>query len=249
RVLWDNGSFGKGILSRSNPTWLQRYLQSNGCSDSTKQAVFPEDLTRLRRQRRTAAGTNNRQDGTLEPTDLQPEIVEYQQSVEMEPVQLSPCEALFLVYSGVLDPRDLATQLPVSFDDLWSVFSLADCSLNIKYAAYYYYRARGWAVRSGVKFGSDFLLYNRGPSFSHSIYSVVVRQRHQPDIQDQMPHGCSELDDSWQYLFALNRVSVQVKKTLVVCFVDPPVETEKISDPSQYTIEELVISRFNPNAK
>ena len=31
---------------------------------------------------------------------------------------------------------------------------------------------KGWVVRDGTKFGSDFLLYKHGPPFFHASYSV-----------------------------------------------------------------------------
>lgn len=45
---------------------------------------------------------------------------------------------------------------------------LPDDPLLVNYAAYQHYRALGWCVRSGVKFCVDWLLYRRGPVFSHS---------------------------------------------------------------------------------
>ncbi|KAJ1881650.1 tRNA splicing endonuclease subunit sen2 [Coemansia sp. RSA 486] len=236
QLLWNNGAFGKGILSRSNPTWLLRQIRrSTDRIDDGSTVVFPEDRTRQRRQLRPFA----RDPGVSvdDQSDPDPEI---------EPVQLSPCETLFLHQTQVLVPIDSVTKLAVPFTDLWTAFAATDEHLGIKYAAYFYYRARGWAVRSGIKFGSDFLLYNGGPEFSHSVYSVVVRQRHQEVGGEDELQG---LKDTWQYLFALNRVATQAKKILVVCYVDPPVDESKITDPSQYTVEELVVTRFNPNAK
>lgn len=39
---------------------------------------------------------------------------------------------------------------------------------------YYWFRTRGWVVRSGLKYGGDFLLYEKGPDFCHSSYLVNV---------------------------------------------------------------------------
>ena len=49
-----------------------------------------------------------------------------------------------------------------------------DDPFMISYAAYHHYRSLGWVVRSGVKFSVDFLLYNRGPAFSHAEFAVVL---------------------------------------------------------------------------
>ena len=46
-----------------------------------------------------------------------------------------------------------------------------------KYAAYFYFRSKGFIVKSGTKFGSDFVLYSRNPMFVHSCYSVLLLKR------------------------------------------------------------------------
>ncbi|KAF2717517.1 hypothetical protein K431DRAFT_297740 [Polychaeton citri CBS 116435] len=44
----------------------------------------------------------------------------------------------------------------------------------LSYVTYHHFRSRGWVVRPGVKFSCDFLLYNRGPVFSHAEYAVMI---------------------------------------------------------------------------
>lgn len=46
-----------------------------------------------------------------------------------------------------------------------------------KYAAYFYFRSKGFVVKNGTKFGSDFVLYSRNPMFVHSTYSVLLVKR------------------------------------------------------------------------
>lgn len=46
-----------------------------------------------------------------------------------------------------------------------------------KYAAYFYFRSKGFVVKNGTKFGSDFVLYSRNPMFVHSSYSVLLVKR------------------------------------------------------------------------
>jgi tRNA-splicing endonuclease subunit Sen2 len=38
----------------------------------------------------------------------------------------------------------------------------------VSYIAYHHYRSLGWVVKPGIKFCCDWLLYRRGPAFSHS---------------------------------------------------------------------------------
>jgi tRNA-splicing endonuclease subunit Sen2 len=67
-------------------------------------------------------------------------------------------------------------------------------------------RARGWAVQSGLNYGTDFLLYRTSPETEHAPYAVVVR-----------PDPCPEF--VWREAIALNRVAATAKKQLVVAFV------------------------------
>ncbi|CAJ0868179.1 13528_t:CDS:2, partial [Entrophospora sp. SA101] len=41
-------------------------------------------------------------------------------------------------------------------------------SVEQLYVAYHYFRSLGWVVRCGMKFGVDYVLYEKGPPFKHS---------------------------------------------------------------------------------
>lgn len=62
--------------------------------------------------------------------------------------------------------------------NLWSKCIKLSQTVNqcfiTKYAAYFYFRSKGFIVKNGIKFGSDFVLYSRNPSFVHSTYSVLL---------------------------------------------------------------------------
>jgi tRNA-splicing endonuclease subunit Sen2 len=38
----------------------------------------------------------------------------------------------------------------------------------VNYIVYHHYRSLGWVVRGGIKFCVDYMLYKRGPVFSHA---------------------------------------------------------------------------------
>lgn len=38
----------------------------------------------------------------------------------------------------------------------------------INYIVYHHYRSLGWVVKGGIKFCVDYLLYKRGPVFTHA---------------------------------------------------------------------------------
>ncbi|KAJ2260689.1 tRNA splicing endonuclease subunit sen2 [Coemansia sp. RSA 376] len=246
-LLWQNGAFGKGILSRSEPTWFPRFTRGH----STASGKYLEDITRQRRgERQAARETNESALGlTLIPIPSLPVTLE--EAEVMEPMQLSFHDALFLCQLECLQVRD--TQgTEYTYESLWHLFCKVDRSSEfaLKYAAYYYYRSKGWVVRSGLKFGSDFLLYAKGPAHSHAQYSVVVRHS-----SHELPGSASDektTSESWQFVLSLSRVTSQVRKTLVICYVDPPTSTEPSqedmpSDLTQYQVREFVVQRFNAN--
>lgn len=45
---------------------------------------------------------------------------------------------------------------------------LPDDPFLVSYIAYHHFRSIGWVVKPGIKFCCDWLLYRRGPAFSHS---------------------------------------------------------------------------------
>ena len=38
----------------------------------------------------------------------------------------------------------------------------------VHYVAYHHYRSLGWVVKGGIKFCVDYLLYKKGPVFTHA---------------------------------------------------------------------------------
>ena len=173
-----------------------------------------------------------------------------------EHLQLTFEETFFLTYGlGVLSisPPPTAPQEPVahrthpySNRELLALFSrhshfppadpsasvAADDPFLLNYVVYHHFRSLGWVVRPGVKFGVDYLLYHRGPVFSHAEFAVLImptythrfwstpsgraRRRLGPGIES----GDGQKD--WWWLHCVNRVQSQVRKTLVLCYVDIP---------------------------
>ncbi|KAJ3156381.1 hypothetical protein HDU89_004163 [Geranomyces variabilis] len=114
--------------------------------------------------------------------------------VDPERYQLMPEEAFYLAGGvGLLGVHATLNEPLLSISALWTQLRLAageqierastsqtpppsnlltrldlDHEFAVKYAAYHYYRSRGWVVKSGIKFGSEYVLYKRGPIFRHS---------------------------------------------------------------------------------
>ena len=43
----------------------------------------------------------------------------------------------------------------------------------LKKRVYYKYRNDGWIVKSGIKYGVDYILYSASPADTHSEYDVI----------------------------------------------------------------------------
>ncbi|KAK1009409.1 tRNA splicing endonuclease subunit sen2 [Friedmanniomyces endolithicus] len=132
----------------------------------------------------------------------------------------------------------------------------------INYVVYHHFRSLGWVVRPGLKFGADYMLYNRGPVFSHAEFAVIIMPSY-IDAYWETPSGKRERrvkgEKDWWWLHCVNRVQSQVKKTLVLCYVDIPapdsgqdcrgvsgdVEVARVL--RRYKVREFVIKRWAVN--
>jgi tRNA-splicing endonuclease subunit Sen2 len=191
--------------------------------------------------------------------------------IDQEHLQLSLEEAFFLSYGlGVLRifVDDTDTVLPntslLSLLRRHSYFpprSLSspqdpDDPFMISYAVYHHYRSLGWVVRSGVKFGVDYLLYNRGPAFSHAEFALVIlpsyTHAYWSETDESRKHVQEKTSKSWWWLHNVNRVQAQVKKSLVLCYVDvPPPSKSDLDDIgrvfAKYRIRDVGVKRWTPN--
>ncbi|KAK1070726.1 tRNA splicing endonuclease subunit sen2 [Friedmanniomyces endolithicus] len=132
----------------------------------------------------------------------------------------------------------------------------------LNYVVYHHFRSLGWVVRPGLKFGADYMLYNRGPVFSHAEFAVIILPSY-TDAYWETSSGRRErrvkVEKDWWWLHCVNRVQSQVKKTLVLCYVDVPapdsgqdirsvsgdVDVAKLL--RRYKVREFVIKRWAVN--
>lgn len=239
----------------------------------------------------TNGGANGHTPGTTPaPKQPQPEAASASSSAVVpatapadianaEHLQLMPVEAFFLSYAlGALRIVDATTRAAMPAADLFALFrrlsyfpSRPDSALRpddpflVHYAVYHHFRALGWVVRAGVKFGVDWLLYLRGPVFSHAEFGLVVLPtyadawwaEHEGRVDDD-GDGKSVVTGparSWHWLHGVNRLLGQVFKTLVLVYVEippPPRFDEALGKGyaelfGQYKIREVLVKRWNPN--
>lgn len=218
---------------------------------------------------------------------------EFEDVEDMEVLQLSHYEVFFLAgMLGILDVIDengskislehlyatfLSACLPIKYriyspfqttpmsqivptSNLWA---RPDNPFLIQYVAYHHFRSLGWVVRTGTKFCVDWLLYKKGPAFSHAEFAVTVLPVYE-DPNDEVscpfgPHPTGGKRD-WVWFSSINRVNTQVLKTLILCYVIiPPLSrtpaksfstpegfVERLQNGNSYRIREYAIRRFTP---
>ncbi|KAJ0415877.1 hypothetical protein BJY00DRAFT_304598 [Aspergillus carlsbadensis] len=168
-----------------------------------------------------------------------------------EHLQLSNEEAFFLVYGlGALHVFDQDRKTVLSPDSLLRLFChhshtpprdpfldlKPDDPFLVSYVVYHHFRSLGWIVRSGVKFGVDYIIYNRGPVFSHAEFAIVVIPSYDhvywSQTEDRKAECSRKQARSWWWLHCVNRVQAQVKKTLVVCYVEIPPPSQELDHAS-----------------
>ncbi|XP_019360623.1 PREDICTED: tRNA-splicing endonuclease subunit Sen2 [Gavialis gangeticus] len=159
-----------------------------------------------------------------------------------EYLQLSLEEAFFLVYAlGCLSIY--YGEEPLTILELWKVFGEVQPSFRTTYMAYHYFRSKGWVPKVGLKYGTDFLLYRKGPPFYHASYSVMAEL-----VNDDFK-GSLRRPFSWKSLSGLNRTTTNVSKELILCYLIKPSDmTEKeMSSPEcmkRIKVQELIVNRW-----
>jgi len=154
-----------------------------------------------------------------------------------EVLHLSLEEAYFLSYAlGCLLVEHQGHFLDL--DEMWTLYSNTKQNFIPRYVAYHHFRSCGWVVRSGIKFGNDFLLYKTGPDFHHASFSVKV-----------MPignKGQNGNDISWIEFSGIARITESTSKELLLCYVNFPSEVDTCSPAClpHFQVNEIVGKRW-----
>ncbi|MCJ1316022.1 tRNA-splicing endonuclease subunit Sen2 [Xylographa vitiligo] len=196
-----------------------------------------------------------------------------------EHLQLTFEEAFFLTYGlGIIEVENTENTEPLTTNTLLTLFRVhshfpsctpsdlrPDDPFLISYVVYHHFRSLGWVVRSGIKFAVDYLLYNRGPVFSHAEFAVIVLPSyHHPCWRETTGQDIDikkRESKSWWWLHCVNRVQSQVKKSLVLAYVEiPPPRTTVVEDClddhsetdisqmlKSYRVREMIVRRWIPN--
>lgn len=122
-------------------------------------------------------------------------------------VQLSLLEALYLLDKKRLDVLD-GRNKPIPFDKLLKKAEKIESNFWVRYVVFKDLRNRGYIVKTALKFGADFRVYERGvkPGEDHAKWVVFP------------VHEVNSL--TWHEFAAKNRVAHSTKKRLMIGVVD-----------------------------
>jgi len=122
-------------------------------------------------------------------------------------IQLSFLEALYLVEKGRLELVDSRGK-PLATEQFRKKAAKKEANFWTKYVVFRDLRSRGYVVKTALKFGADFRVYERGmkPGQEHAKWIVFP------------VHEGTDL--TWQDYAAKNRVAHSTKKRLLIAVVD-----------------------------
>ena len=123
-----------------------------------------------------------------------------------EKIQYSLPEALFLTEKRKMEVSNKKKWL--SFKDLMKKAYSNDKRIDIKYPVFKNLREKGYVVKTALKFGADFRVYERGfqPGQKHAKWIVFA------------DHESGRF--TWHEFSAKNRVAHSTKKALLLAIVD-----------------------------
>ncbi|MBW2971085.1 tRNA-intron lyase [Candidatus Woesearchaeota archaeon] len=131
----------------------------------------------------------------------------YGKIIDNGKVQLSMYEALYLVEKGRLKVSDRRNK-ELDLDGFMKKARKTQPNFWTRYAVYKDMRNRGYIVKTALKFGADFRVYDRGvkPGEDHARW--VVYPVHESNVL------------TWHEFAAKNRVAHSTKKRLMIGIVD-----------------------------
>ena len=122
-------------------------------------------------------------------------------------VQLSVLEMIYLLEKGKINVVDSRGR-EISKENVWKKTRKLDHHLFVRYSVFKDLRERGYIVKTALKFGADFRVYDRGvkPGEDHAKWVVFP-------VHETATH-------TWYEFSAKNRVAHSTRKRLLIGIVD-----------------------------
>lgn len=202
RWLWENGNFGKGTWSRSQPA---AHFQENAEIQTELYREHSQELLQLSQYEvvylQWALGS------------IQVWHVHQNRVLPAKEMWKRFCVNSLKFSTDICGKQLLDALLREDFKDFESMLNLihqptelfiTDNSFILRYLAYHFYRNQGWTVRQGTKYGVDWLLYRHGPTMDHAEFGVRIQFG-----GDQSESCLQIIKDS--------RILSSVKKKMILC--------------------------------
>lgn len=121
-------------------------------------------------------------------------------------IEFSGVEVLYLVECGKMEI--LSGKIKLGFNELLKKFKKEDKKIETKLAVFSDLRKKGYIVKTALKFGAEFRVYDKGikPGDDHAKWIAYCVKEN-----EQM---------GWHDFAAKNRVAHSTKKNLLICIVD-----------------------------
>jgi tRNA-intron endonuclease len=121
-------------------------------------------------------------------------------------IQYSLTEAMFLLETGKIEI--LSNKKKLSLNEFLVKCRKIDKKIQIKYIVFKDLREKGYVVKTALKFGADFRVYNKGSSPGKEHARWIVFAEHESNRM------------TWHEFSAKNRVAHSTKKNLLLAVVD-----------------------------
>lgn len=92
------------------------------------------------------------------------------------PLILDLMEAVYLLDRGIIRVVEVKKSKAVSRSKLLGVANRTYKQFNLGYCTYENLREKGLIVTPGIRFGSDFAIYEHGPGIDHAPFIVTVKR-------------------------------------------------------------------------
>lgn len=121
-------------------------------------------------------------------------------------IQYSLPETLYLVEKDKI--KIMKNKKILGFEELLKIFKKIDSRIQLKYPVFKDLREKGYVVKTALKFGADFRVYDKGrtPDEEHAKWIVFCE------------HESKKF--SWQDFSSKNRVAHSTKKNLLIAILD-----------------------------
>ena len=121
-------------------------------------------------------------------------------------IEYSSFEALFLVETDKM--QVFSNSKPLSLDSIIKKLKRKDKNIESKFLVYSNLRNKGYILKTALKFGADFRVYNKGsrPGQSHAPWLLFI-------AKDSKPLA-------WNEFAAKNRIAHSTNKKLMIALID-----------------------------